>query len=151
MIFSEMYEKAIFNAITKSSWNVYNGKYPKMIAPGTLLKYRIEEPKFERNNRYILLPSRDFFINSNKLKPEVLDQKVLNMFNTEKPLVRFFLDKEVLTGFTLQESDVLVDLVYHKKYKLDPKPVKEHRDSVSYRYFVDVLGTLERPALDKFV
>ncbi len=151
MIFSETYEKAIFNAIKKSFWDIYNDKYHKLIAPGTLLKCRVETPKFELNNHYIILPNREFFINSHKLKPEVLDQKVLDMFQREKPVVKYFLEREVLEGFILHESDVLVDLVYHKKYKNDPKPVVPHHDLVSYMHFLDMLNTLEKPSLDKFI
>ncbi|MEM4244813.1 MAG: hypothetical protein QXR60_01230 [Candidatus Nanoarchaeia archaeon] len=151
MIFSEKFEKAIYATAARNYWDIYNAKYPKLMVPGNLQKCLVKEPKFELNNPYRLLPKREFFYNSRNLKSEVLDQKILNMVEVCKPVVTFFLEREVLNEFILRESDVDLSLTYHPKYKKDPKPVKTHNDSVSYTHFIMVLESLEQYPLDKFV
>ncbi len=168
MIFSKQYELAIRKAINNKRFDIYNAQHQGLLAPGTLGKCLV--PPLRNDNSwpkrtvqlpdkgelslrvpYVVLPQRDLFRGYESMNPRDLDHKVLRAAETCKPIVPYFLDREVLEGFVLDDSHVKVDLKYHPRYKKDPKPQKKHSDIVSYLHFVDMLNRMEAPSIDVFL
>jgi len=153
--FLDEYKKAIFDAVRKNRWDIYSNRYPSLIVAGSMDEYLIKEAsKLSLNIPYVVLPQRELFRNSDKLKPKVLDQKVLDMSKSVKPLVKFFNDIEELEGFVPSESlpgnGVKVYLRYHPRFELDKTERKSHKEGVSYRHFVETLEKLNKEPYDKF-
>jgi hypothetical protein len=168
VIFSKQYELAIRKAINDKRFDIYTAQRQGMLAPGTLSKCLVPPLRNDNSwpkravqladkydlslrNPYVVLPQRDLFRGYEKMDPKVLDQKVLEAAKNCKPIVKYFLDREVLEGFVLDESSIKVDLKYHPKFRQDPKPQKRHTDMVSYRHFVDMLDSIDSPNIDVFL
>jgi hypothetical protein len=152
MSFYNKYEDAVRSVIAKSQFEVYSGKYPALIVPGKLNKQIVSlEKNLVKGTPYILLPKRDLIRYSKTMNAEYLDSKVLSIAEVCKPIVNYFIDKEVLKGFELDDTLVKVALKYHPKFRMDKTPQKQHTDEVSYMHFIDMLKTLERHPFDKFV
>lgn len=137
MIYTDKFADAIFEITQKKFWDIYNAKYPKLIAPGTLSKCLLKEPKFEFNNAYILLPSTILFSKSEKL-----EEKILAKAQKDKPKVEFYpVDKDrnlqVLENFILEPNSLTIKLS------------KEGQQVVSYRHFVEsILPSLSKLSYD---
>ncbi|MFH1210907.1 MAG: hypothetical protein V1645_03240 [archaeon] len=168
MIFSKQYELAIRKAINDKRFDIYNAQHQGLLAPGSLSKCLVpplrndnslpkravqlsDKHDLSLRNPYVVLPERDLFRGYDKIDPKVLDQKVLEVAKNCKPIVKYFMDREVLEGFVLDDSQVKVDLKYHPKFRMDPKPQKKHSDIVSYIHFIDMLKSIDSPDIDRFV
>jgi hypothetical protein len=151
MIFSDEYKKAIFEVVKKNRWDIYSARYPSLIVPGSMEGCLVKKsPELALNIPYVLHPNRNVFRGSKNMTSKDLDQKVLNMSNSIKPFVKFYLDIDEFKGFVPSDNYVEVDLVSHPRFKLDKRPSKSHKESVSYMHFVEALERMGSLPYDKF-
>ncbi len=140
MIFSEQYQKAIFDSVRANRWDIYNAENPKLLASGLMYECLIKTPKLDCDTPYQLFPRRDLF-KDDKLEAKGLDQKVLDLAEKVKPIITFYLKDEELKSFVLDKDKIRV------KIELSESKVQ----FVSYQHFVGMLEKVKRPDMDLFV